>query len=162
VRKIAGAGFPSDWSSNGRYVAYTGYAEHGGAGIYILPVQQGEAGEPWEYLQTEYDEGDAAFSPAQGSEDPKWIAYTSDESGRNEVYVRSFPKAGTRLQVSLAGGSDVQWRPDAKELYYLAPNDDLMALDITISPKLEAGLPRRMFRISSPTVFPARSLNFAN
>jgi Tol biopolymer transport system component len=162
LRDITGAGFPSDWSSNGRYVAYTGYVGQGGAGIYILPIQQGDAGEPWEYLQTEHNEGGAVFSPAKGDGDPKWIAYTSDESGRNEVYIQSFPRAGTKLQVSPAGGSDVQWRPDAKELYYLAPNDDLMALDITISPKLEAGLPRRMFRISSPTVFPAHSLNFAN
>jgi len=162
LRDITGAGFPSDWSSNKRYVAYTGYVGQGGAGIYILPLQQGKAGEPWEYLQTEHNEGGAVFSPAQGDGDPKWIAYTSDESGRNEVYIQSFPKAGTKLQVSLAGGSDVQWKPDAKELYYLAPNDDLMALDITTSPKLEAGLPRRMFRISSPTVFPAHSLNYAN
>ncbi len=163
LRDIAGAAFPSDWSSNGRYVAFTGYVGHGGTGIYILPVQQGETGGPWEYLETEHNEGGAMFSPAPGGGDPKWIAYTSDESGRNEVYIQSFPKAGTRLQVSLAGGSDVQWRPDGKELYYLAPDDELMALDITISPKLEAGLPRRMFRISSPTVVPARSLNyFAN
>jgi Tol biopolymer transport system component len=163
LRDITGAAFPSDWSSNGRYVAYTGYVARGRVGIYILAVQQGEAGEPWEYLQAEHDESGAVFSPAQGGGDPKWIAYTSDESGRNEVYIQSFPRAGTKLQVSLAGGSDVQWRQDGKELYYLAPDDDLMALDITISPKLEAGLPRPMFRISSPTIVPARSLNyFAN
>jgi serine/threonine protein kinase len=163
LRDITGAGFPSDWSSNGRYLAYTGYAWHGGgAGIYVLPVQQGEAGEPWEYLQTEHNQGGAVFSPAQAGRDPKWIAYTSDESGRNEVYIQSFPRAGTKLQISLAGGNDVHWRPDGKELYYLAPNDDLMAVDIRISPKLEAGLPRRLFPIASPTVFPVHSLNFAD
>jgi eukaryotic-like serine/threonine-protein kinase len=159
LKDITGAGFPSDWSSNGHYVAYTGYAGHSGRGIYILPVQQDGAGEPWKYLQTEHNEGGAMFSPAPRGGDPKWIAYTSDESGRNEVYIQSFPKAGTKLQVSPAGGSDVQWRSDAKEIYYLAPNDDLMALDITISPKLEAGLPRRMFRIRSSSVFAAQSLN---
>jgi len=161
LRDITGAGFPSDWSSNGRYVVYTGYLGHGGSGIYILPLQDGEAGEPWEYLKTEHNEGGAMFSPAQGGGEPKWIAYTSDDSGRNEVYIQSFPRAGTKLQVSPTGGSDVQWRLDAKELYYLAPNGDLMAVDMKISPKLEAGLPRPLFRIGSPIVSPAHSLNYA-
>jgi Tol biopolymer transport system component len=161
LRNLPGAGFPSSWSSNGRYVAYTGYVGRGGSGIYILTVHEGEAEEPREYLETEHNEGGAVCSPAQGTADPKWIAYTSDESGREEVYIQSLPKAGTKLQVSPAGGSQAQWRSDAKELYYLAPNGDLMAVDIKISPKLEAGLPRRMFRISSRIISMPPSSNYA-
>jgi len=161
LREIAGAGFPSDWSSNGRYVSYTGYLGHGGSGIYIVPVQHGEAGEPWPYLETERNEGGAVFSPAQGGADPKWIAYTSDESGRNEVYIQSLPRDGLKVQISSAGGSHVQWRRDAKELYYLAPNGDLMAIETKVSPKLEAGLPRPLFHIGYPVVSPAPSLNYA-
>lgn len=161
LKSLPGAAFPSDWSSNGRYVAYTGYVGRGGSGIYVLPVQNGEAEEPWEYLETEHNERGAVFSPARGTADPKWIAYTSDESGRDEVYIESLPRAETKLQVSPAGGSQAQWRHDAKELYYVAPNGDLMAVDMRISPKLQAGLPKPMFRTSSPIIAIAPSLTYA-
>jgi hypothetical protein len=133
----------------------------GGSGVYIVPVEDGEGGKPWEYLETEHNEGGAVFSPAQGGADPKWIAYTSDESGRNEVYIQSLPRDGFKVQVSSAGGSHVQWRRDTKELFYLAPTGDLMALDIRLSPKLEAGLARPLFRISYPIASPLLSLNYA-
>lgn len=158
---LSGAGFPSDWSSNGRYVAYTGFVGHGGSGIYILPVRDGDADKPWAYLETDHNEGGAVFSRAPDGADPKWIAYTSDESGRNEVYIQSFPRDGFKVQVSAAGGSQPKWRWDSKELYYLSPNGDLMALDTRVFPTLEAGLPRLLFPIGYPVVSPAPSLNFA-
>ena len=161
LRDLPGAGFPSDWSSNGRYLAYTGYGGHSGSGVYIFPVEDGEASKPWEYLETGHNAGGAVFSPVQGGADPKWIAYTSDESGRNEVYIQSLPRDHFKLQVSSVGGSHVQWRRDAKELFYLAPNGDLMALDIRLFPKLEAGLARPLFRISYPVASPQLSLNYA-
>jgi Tol biopolymer transport system component len=161
LSNLAGAGFPSSWSSNGRYVAYTGFVGRGGAGIYILTVHNDEVGEPREYLETEHNEGGAVFSPAQDTADPKWIAYTSDESGREEVYIQSLPRTGIKLQVSPTGGSQAQWRHDARELYYLAPNGDLMAVDIRISRKLEAGLPRPMFRIGFPKISMAPLLSYA-
>jgi Tol biopolymer transport system component len=114
LSNLAGAGFPSSWSSNGRYVAYTGFVGHGGSGIYILTIHNNEAGELREYLETENNESGAVFSPAQGAADPKWVAYTSDESGREEVYIQSLPRTGIKLQVSPAGGSQAQWRPDGR------------------------------------------------
>jgi dipeptidyl aminopeptidase/acylaminoacyl peptidase len=60
----------------------------------------------------------------------RWIAYRSDEPGRNEIYISSFPKPTGKLQVSSAGGVTPRWRRDGKEFYYLAPDKMLMAVDL--------------------------------
>src|SRR5262249_18354663 len=64
------------------------------------------------------------------SPDGRWIAYRSDESGRSEVYISSFPKPAGKLQVSTAGGVTPRWRRDGRELYYLAPDRMLMAVEL--------------------------------
>ena len=60
----------------------------------------------------------------------RWIAYRSDESSRNEIYISSFPKPTGKLQVSSGGGVTPRWRHDGKELYYLAPDKMLMAVEL--------------------------------
>jgi serine/threonine protein kinase len=82
---------------------------------------------------------DAPFilSGPEISPDAKWLAYASDESGRYEVYVDSFPQASTRSRVSMNGGAWPKWRSDGKELYYLAPDRRLMASSVATG---EAGL----------------------
>jgi Tol biopolymer transport system component len=80
---------------------------------------------PVPYLQTEFDENGSWFSP-----DGKWIAYMSDESGENEVYVRPFRGSGGKLLVSASGGSMPVWRRDGKEIFYLAGDGKLMAAKV--------------------------------
>ena len=88
------------------------------------------------------------FSP-----DGRWVAYKSDKSGRDEVYVRAFippsasgsPIAGAEWPVSTAGGLQPEWRNDGKELYYRAPDGKLMAVDVTLGPAFHAGTPSALF-----------------
>jgi serine/threonine protein kinase len=110
---------PSDWSPDGRFVAYTMVGKN--ADIWILPMDANgrPSGKgPFPFLATEFNEFQAVFSP-----DGHWIAYTSDESGQAEVYLRPFPGPGGKFQVSSEGGTDPFWRRDGKEIYYISWND---------------------------------------
>jgi Tol biopolymer transport system component len=78
--------------------------------------------------QSQYDESEGQFSP-----DGKWVAYVSNESGRAEVYVQSFPDGRGRTQVSIDGGSQVRWSGDGKEMFYVAPDGKMMAVSFTPS-----------------------------
>lgn len=82
---------------------------------------------------------------------------TSNESGRLQIYVQSFPPTGSKWQISTDGGSQPQWRADGKELFYLSPtaNDQFMAVDITSGPSdvvFKAGVPKKLFVINVLTV----------
>ena len=115
--------------------------------MWALPFP-GEA-KPVLLLQTQFREMVARVSP-----DGRWLAYTSDESGSLENYVRSFtPDApagtGAKWLVSKAGGIRPLWRPDGKELFYLSVTGSVMAVDIDTSKGFQAGTPHRLF--SAPT-----------
>jgi Tol biopolymer transport system component len=85
------------------------------------------------------DEGLARFSP-----DGKWVAYASDESGRQEVYVVKYPSLDRKSPISNAGGNHPVWSRDGKELFY-RQGDAMMAVEVSTSGELKAGLPRRLF-----------------
>jgi Tol biopolymer transport system component len=132
----------TDWSRDGRYIIYTEVDPKTGQDLWILPIS--DVKKPIEYLRTPSTETQARFSP-----DGRWIAYTSDESGRPEVYVQRFPKTGSKWQISTAGGDQPQWRADGKELFYLSlPARQFMAVDITTNPSdivFKAGVPKKLF-----------------
>ena len=89
-----------------------------------------------------------AFSELWGqfSPDGRWIAYQSDESGRQEIYVRAFPGPGGQWQVSTSGGVYPRWAPGGKELYYIGPEGRLMAVPITAKASaVEVGTPVVLF-----------------
>jgi Tol biopolymer transport system component len=90
---------------------------------------------------TRWNEIAARFAPAREGA-PRWIAYASDESGRSEIYVQSYPAGDRRVQASTAGGIRPLWSPDGKELYYVA-GDALMA--VAMQPNGTFGAPRRLF-----------------
>jgi Tol biopolymer transport system component len=81
--------------------------------------------EPFPFLQTQFNESHGQFSP-----DGRWLAYTSDESGRNEIYVRPFPGPGGKWQISIAGGTLPRWGPGGRELFYLGEDDKIMVAEI--------------------------------
>jgi Tol biopolymer transport system component len=95
------------------------------------------------FLKTTYSEVFPRFSP-----DGKWIAYQSNESGRFEIYVRSYPDGGTVRQVSTNGGTEPQWPSGGTDLLYRGPNGMLMAVAITLSPQFTVGKPRVLFDAS--------------
>ena len=79
------------------------------------------------------------------SVDGKFISYSSNESGRGEVYVRTFPGGNGKWQVSNAGGSDAEWSADGRELYYRAPDQKLMVVEVQTANSFQAGIPQVLF-----------------
>src|SRR5579864_4571011 len=114
-----------DWTSDAKFLIFTELlSSTGKSRIAKLPTE-GNAG-PVPVLGA----SGTNFGYARVSPDGKWIAYRSDESGTDEIYVSSFPNVGGKLQVSVAGGSMPCWRGDGKELYYLTPDNKLMAAEM--------------------------------
>ena len=146
----------SDWSRDGRYLLYFDYevaALTRGLDLWALPLE-GER-KPLAVLQTPFAEWNAQFS-----HDGKWIAYQSNQSGRDEIYVRAFPVSGGQWQVSNQGGSRPKWRADGKELFYLGPNaSNVLAAGIRIvGASLQSDTPRELFTISSVAAAPLSRL----
>ena len=94
-------------------------------------------------------------SAGQFSPDGHWIAYVSDESGSDEIYVREFSSgsdqgswdAAGKWLISKGGGTDPRWRGDGKELFYVASDGKLMSVDISAKPVFEAGAPKPLFQL---------------
>jgi Tol biopolymer transport system component/tRNA A-37 threonylcarbamoyl transferase component Bud32 len=128
-----------DWSRDGRYIAYMSLGKETAWDIWILPLFGDR--KPFAFLKTPFPEGLPAFSP-----DGRYIAYQSAESGRAEVYVRSFPGAGGKWQVSTAGGQEAHWSADGKELFYRAPDQKVMSVEIQTANGFTAGVPKQLFQ----------------
>jgi serine/threonine protein kinase len=136
--------FLSDWSRDGRYIVYTETNLKTRTDIWVLP-DPGKGSKPFVFQQTQAIETQAKISP-----DGKWIAYTSDESGTFEVYVRPFPSGAGRWRVSTAGGDQPLWRSDSRELYYRqpgAPKSRIMAVQVKASAdgSFSSGEPQFLF-----------------
>jgi Tol biopolymer transport system component len=112
------------WSQDGRLLSYsrTGDSKTGND-IWTMSFATGAKTVP--FLQTPFSEGRSRFSP-----DGRWLAYSSNESGRNEVYVTAFPGPGGKWQISTAGGQWPRWRRDGKEIFYLSLDNKLVAVDV--------------------------------
>jgi hypothetical protein len=103
---------------------------------------------PFAYLQTRFAELFAKFSP-----DGRWVAYTSDESGRPEIYVAPFPTPSGKWQISTVGGSVPRWRNDGKEIFYIAPDDKLMVAAVNAQgPIFQPGAVQPLFQTRAPTL----------
>jgi len=139
---------PTSWSHDGRFLLYTAVDPKTKDDLWILPLEGDR--KPFPFLHTEFAESDGRFSP-----DGHWVAYTSDESGRSEIYVRSFSpstsgatsnSAGGVL-ISSNGGTEPRWRGDGRELFYRGADRKLMAVELTLTPAFQAGLPKVLFRM---------------
>jgi len=142
--KADGAVFPDDWSRDGKYIVYemdTGPQTK--IDLWVLPLFGDR--KPFPFLATDFQETHSRLSP-----DGRFIAYVSDESGRPEVYVQTFPNPGGKWQISSTGGDQPVWRSDGKELYFLAADRNLMAVAMNTSPEFEAGRPQTLFTARLP------------
>jgi Tol biopolymer transport system component len=136
--------FMCDWSPDGKFILYSDYQEKTKYDLWMLPLEGDH--KPIPYLQTPFNELHGQFSP-----DGRWIAYASDESGRFEVYVQTFPASGPKWQISTAGGDFPRWRRDGKGLYFIAADQKLMEIPVKTgsgsSAAFEPGVPQPLFRI---------------
>ncbi|MBI3664831.1 MAG: PD40 domain-containing protein [Acidobacteria bacterium] len=142
--KSTEAKYPTDWSSDCRFILYQAIHSKTGLDLAVLPLEGPEAapGKPIPFLQTEFNETLGQFSP-----DTHWIAYWSNESTPAQVYVQGFPKSGGKFQVSTNGGGWPRWRRDGKELYYLGPDRKMMAVEVkATATAFETGRPRELFQ----------------
>jgi Tol biopolymer transport system component len=138
---------PTSWSPDGRLIALQSTSP--GTRSDLMVVTAAEPHEMKPILATPFDERQPQFSP-----DGRWIAYSSDESDRSEVYVQSFPEGRGRIRVSVSGGTQPLWRRDGRELFYISPDERLMSATITLAHDIvAAGVPQPLF--------PVRIMGFA-
>jgi len=135
--------YANDWSPDGSSLLST---DQNGHRLAVLAL----AGETTAriVLDTAYSKRLFRFSP-----DGKWVSYSSDESGRFEVFVAAFPSFGEKRQVSNSGGGASFWRKDGKEILYVAPGSTLMSAEINTGPRIEVGIPKPLFELPKG-VFP--------
>jgi Tol biopolymer transport system component len=148
LEDTVGNKYPTSWSPDGRSILYfTGVSSpRTGADLFVLPLSGDR--KPVPFLNTQFNEIAGHFSP-----DGRWVAYYSNESGRYEVYVASFPGPGGKWQISTAGGKSVRWRRDGTEIFYLDPDNKLMAATVnSIGSSLEVRAVKPLFqtRAASP------------
>ncbi|MBI4265755.1 MAG: PD40 domain-containing protein [Acidobacteria bacterium] len=132
------ADYPTDWSPDGRLVLLHTLGRASNWDITTLSVEDGTR---MPLIQTPTNEIQARLSP-----DERWLAYSSDESGRWEVYVQPFPLTGAKWQISMDGGSQPVWRRDGQELFFLGADSQLMAVTIQTAGGFAAGAPHALFQ----------------
>jgi dipeptidyl aminopeptidase/acylaminoacyl peptidase len=149
---------PNDISPDGQFLIFDEHHPERFQDLYVLPLTPGPSGQrtPIPVVVTPADDTFGQFSP-----DGKWIAYTSNDSGRREVYVQRFapdrvPAVGERKwQISTAGGDKPRWAPGGNELFYVAPDRKMMAVPIkTSGDSFEPGIAAPLFPTNLISFFP--------
>ena len=125
--------FPTDWSRDGKYVLYGR-----GPDLWFLTFPELRA--------TQFLKAASTLKTGRFSPDGKWVAYSSNESGRWEIYVTSFPEAHGKWQVSNTGGDQPRWRGAGKELFYLSTDSKIMAVPVKTGSNFDAGTPTALFQ----------------
>jgi len=137
---------PLDWSPDGAYLAVQVHQRSGGTtgeDIWMVPLS-GER-KPFPFLAGEFNETGASFSP-----DGKWVSFTSNESGRNELYVVPFPGPGGKYQISAGGAQGGGFFKGGREILYGTPDNDVVSVDVKVTPSgLEVGPPKKLFGVPS-------------
>jgi eukaryotic-like serine/threonine-protein kinase len=139
---------PNSWSADGQVLAFVEVSPTTQRDIWVLRLGDRKA-QP--FLRTPFTESAPRFSP-----DGHWLAYTSDESGRFEIYAQPYPGPGGKWQISTDGGREPVWNPNGRELFYRS-GDKMMAVDVTTQPSFSVGKPRMLFEgpyMPTPSTFP--------
>jgi hypothetical protein len=125
--------FPNDWSRDGKYILY---ARHTDLWFLNLP----------DLKKSLFLKAPSVLRNGQFSPDGKWVAYASNETGKWEIYVTSFPEPRGKWQVSVGGGEQPRWRGDGRELFYLSSDSKMMAVSVTTGANFEARTPVALFQ----------------
>jgi len=122
---------------NGAHILFSAPAPATGTDLWLLPLKGDK--KPFKFLATAAEELHGNFSP-----DGRYVAYTSNESGRFEVYVQTFPLSDRKWQVSTNSGYEPRWRAGGREIYYLSEDRKLMAVSVDAGPSF--GVPSALFQ----------------
>jgi Tol biopolymer transport system component len=156
MNSVIGASRPTDWSADGRYLLFT-VGTRARTTLWVLtdPFDAAKR-HAAAYLDTPFSTGQGQFVTGPESAPggaPRWVAYDSNESNsRYEVYVQSFPAGAAKIRISNGGGTQPRWRRDGKELFYIAYDGKLMAVDVKPGARFGAGIPHALFdsRMGNP------------
>jgi serine/threonine-protein kinase len=135
--------FPKTFSPDGRRLWFDEFTSERGSGHWLVPIESDgrglRAGQPEDLAQSVFAHAwGPAFSP-----DGRWLAYSSNESGTSQIYVRAFPDRGSRWQVSTAGGSMPLWSPGRRDMYFRSPDNQIMIADYSVkADSFQPGKPR--------------------
>ena len=141
----------SDWSLDGRYIIGSVPQRSTGDDLWLIPL--GGDKKPVKFLGPPSDQLHANFSP-----DGRFVAYTSNESGRFQVYVQTFPLSDRKWQVSTDGGYEPRWRGDGREIYYLSEDRKLTAVEVGAGPSF--AVPKTLFQTRVPEGVTSRRTHY--
>jgi len=150
-----------EWSIDGRFLTYFS-TDLSGGGVYALPLNGAGERKPIEIFRSDHQVQGGHLSP-----DSRFVSYVSDESGRNEIYVRAFSTDAAvpvaPRQISNEGGAGLSyWRSDGKELYYLAANRTIMSVPFTTTATgFDVGQPSLVFRLADATPLAPGNTSFS-
>ena len=128
---------PTDWSPDGQGIIFSAPSPASGNDLWLLPLADDR--KPAKFIASPAEEMHGNFSP-----DGHLVAYTSNESGKFEVYVETFPRSDRKWSVSTNGGYEPRWRADGGEIYYLSEDRKLMAVSVGAGPSF--GVPKPLFQ----------------
>ncbi|HTM25650.1 MAG TPA: protein kinase [Vicinamibacterales bacterium] len=134
---------PTDWSAADKTLVYQSFDRVTRWDLWLMPTSGART--PTPFLRTPFNETSGRISP-----DGHWMAYVSDESGAPEVYVTSYPNARGKWSISAHGGNAPKWRRDGKELFFVAPNRQLIAVPVNVgnaSAAFDAGPSKVLFDV---------------
>ena len=136
---------PTQWSRDGRFIVYMSeFDPKTKRDLWVLPMEHGVERKPIPFLHSQFNEMFGQLSP-----DSHWMAYASDESGQNEVYVQPFPAADGRWKISIAGGSEPRWRGDGQELFFVSRDGSMNA--VAVHAALPSGrVAKSSFQVGTP------------
>jgi Tol biopolymer transport system component len=134
--------YPTSWSADGSSIVYEVADPRTNRDLWIVRLD-GDVHQPLS-INTRFNETAGALSY-----DGRWLAYTTDESGRNEVWVSGMTPGGTKHQVSVDGGSAPRWRADGKELFFVSDRGDLMAVPVDTTRSVFDDVPARLFSMGT-------------
>jgi Tol biopolymer transport system component len=130
---------PNDWSRDGRFIIEETFGDpETNSDVWVLPLFGDRT--PFPYVQTKFNEPNSKLSP-----NGRWLAYTSDEGKRYEIYVQTFPSPGGKWLVSTSGGAHPVWSKDGKELFYIGADHKMMATEVKGGDSFKAGVPKPLF-----------------
>jgi serine/threonine protein kinase len=133
---------PTSWSRDGKNILFMRFMTNSPASTWLLGLEGDVKAIPL-FQSPAFHQGEAVFSP-----NGRFIAYSSNESGRSEVFVRTYPTSDQKWSISSGGGAQPLWRDDGQELFYLTPDEKLMSVEVKTAQKFESGTPKQLFQTS--------------